>query len=301
MKERLYIIGGSGFIGKHLCKALEDEYEISVFDRWIDEEFFGARPGIKAWRHDILTEEIAESFPCPDYIINLASTMVTAERNMDGVGDLIAENIKIISNLFNRFKSGKELKLFIHFGSIEEYGPIEPPLNEKCREYPNSAYSLMKQACTNYCRILHDNEAFPACVVRPGNLFGKGQNPRRFIPYVLERLRADAPVEVTPCEQKRDFIYIDDFTSLIGRILKKAKAFPGEIVNVCSGRSIALKQIIEKLRIETASRSEIRYGALPYRAGEVMDLRCSVDRLEELLGEKLNIDTLARLEEYARS
>lgn len=301
MKERLYIIGGSGFIGKHLCRALEREYEISVFDRWIDEPFFAALHGIETHRHDILEKEIADSLPCPEYIINLASTMVTADRKLDGVGDLIADNIKIISKLYNRFKSCKELKLLIHFGSIEEYGPIEPPLSENCREYPNSAYSLMKQACTNYCRILHDNEGFPVCVVRPGNLFGKGQNPGRFIPYVLERLRADAPVEVTPCEQKRDFIYIDDFCSLIGRILKKAEAFPGEIVNVCSGRSICLKQIIEKLRVETGSSSEVRYGALPYRAGEIMDLCCSIGHLEKLLGEKINIDTLARLEEYARN
>ena len=36
-KERLFLIGGSGFIGKNLVRCLHDKYAISIVDKFIDE------------------------------------------------------------------------------------------------------------------------------------------------------------------------------------------------------------------------------------------------------------------------
>lgn len=39
--EEIYIIGGSGFIGKNLSKYLSDNgYRITIFDKYVDNEFF---------------------------------------------------------------------------------------------------------------------------------------------------------------------------------------------------------------------------------------------------------------------
>ena len=35
-KETLYLIGGSGFIGKNLVRCLSPFYGITVFDKYID-------------------------------------------------------------------------------------------------------------------------------------------------------------------------------------------------------------------------------------------------------------------------
>lgn len=39
-KEILYLIGGSGFIGKNLVRCLSPYYQITVFDKYIDSDFF---------------------------------------------------------------------------------------------------------------------------------------------------------------------------------------------------------------------------------------------------------------------
>ena len=39
-KEILYLIGGSGFIGKNLVRCLSPYYQITVFDKYIDYDFF---------------------------------------------------------------------------------------------------------------------------------------------------------------------------------------------------------------------------------------------------------------------
>jgi nucleoside-diphosphate-sugar epimerase len=116
-------------------------------------------------------------------------------------------------------------------------------------------------------------------VVRPGNLYGPGQNKSKFIPYVIEQLKQNLPLDVTLCEQRRDFIYVDDFAEAIHLLLNNAVQCKGEIVNVSSGSSISLKEIIETYKEKLHSTSVINYGAKPYRENEAMDLRCDISKL----------------------
>lgn len=280
--ESLFLIGGSGFIGKNLVRCLSPYYQISVFDKYIDHDFFADYPSVNVYQLDLIADRIPSEIIAPDYIINLAS-IVTAERDLSLFDELISSNLKVLLNLYERFKDTSSLKLFIQFGSSEEYGSISSPFKEENREYPNSPYALVKQLTTNTALMLHRNYAFPAMVVRPGNLFGPGQNKNKFIPYVIDKLRKGEPLNVSPCEQKRDFIYVDDFAEDIHGLLKNYKKCEGEIVNVSSGNSISLKTIIEFYRNELNSNSAINYGVLPYRENEVMDLRCSVGKLLSII------------------
>lgn len=274
----LYLIGGSGFIGKNLVRCLSPFYSITVYDKYIDRVFFASYPDVETHILDLVREKLPVEKPTPDYIINLAS-IVTAERDLSLFDGLISSNLKILLNLFERFKKDDGLRLFIQFGSSEEYGSEGSPFKEENREYPNSPYALVKQLTTNTAMMLHRNYGFPAMVVRPGNLFGPGQSGSKFIPYVIDQLKKGEPLNVSPCEQKRDFIYVDDFAEAIHRLFDNSDKCVGEIVNVSSGNSISLKEIIEFYKSELHSTSEVHYGALPYRENEAMDLRCSISKL----------------------
>lgn len=282
MKESVYIIGGSGFIGKHLVRVLSKEYRVTVFDKFIDKQYFREYPTVETCCFDLIKEKIPDSYDSPDFVINLAS-IVTAERDFSLFDSLISSNVKILLNLYERFKECDRLKMFIQFGSSEEYGSEGSPFKEDMREQPNSPYALVKQLTTNTALMLYRNYGFPAMVVRPGNLFGDGQNSTKFIPYVIRQLKSNQPLDVTPCEQKRDFIHIDDFADGIVCILKNYESCIGEIVNVSSGMSISLKEIIEHLKTAINSTSVINYGALPYRENEAMDLRCDTLRFDSLI------------------
>lgn len=282
-KETLFLIGGSGFIGKNLVRCLSPYYNISVFDKFIDEDFFSRYPEVNVHKMDLVEEQISDDIEVPKYIINLAS-IVTAERNFSLFDGLISSNLKVLLNLYNRFKECKRLKLFVQFGSSEEYGSEGSPFKETQREQPNSPYALVKQLTTNTAMMLYRNYEFPAMVVRPGNLFGPGQNKSKFIPYVVEQLKQGKPLNVSPCEQRRDFIYVDDFAEAIHGLLENYKESVGQIVNVSSGSSVSLKEIIEFYKKELKSTSEVNYGALPYRENEAMDLRCDIDKLNRITG-----------------
>ena len=277
-KEILYLIGGSGFIGKNLVRCLSPYYQITVFDKYIDYDFFCCYPEVATVVMNLATEKIAAEYPTPSFIINLAS-IVTAERDLSLFDGLISSNLKILLNLYDRFKGDDSLRLFIQFGSSEEYGSEGSPFVETQRERPNSPYALVKQLTTNTAIMLYDNYGFPTMVVRPGNLFGPGQNKSKFIPYVIEQLRKGEPLNVSPCEQRRDFIHVDVFSRDIHGLLKHADRVVGQIVNVSSGQSISLRQIIDFYKEALHSTSEINYGALSYRENEAMDLRCNIGKL----------------------
>ena len=294
------MIGGSGFIGKNLVNQFRQNYEVHVIDKFIDEKFFSERPEVKTLKMDLVEEQVPCDYPSPDYIINLAS-IVTAERNFALFDGLISSNLKVLLNLYERFKNDKKLKLFIQFGSSEEYGNEGSPFKETMRECPNSPYALVKQLTVNTALMLHSNYGFPAMVVRPGNLFGKYQNPSKFIPYVIQQLKANAPLNVTPCEQKRDFIYAEDFAWCIEQIIKNHNKAVGEIINVGSGESISLKSIIEICKNHIGSSSEINYGALPYRENEVMDLKCDEEKLSKTINREIKFNITNRLKEYIKT
>lgn len=298
--EKLYIIGGSGFIGKNLIDYLYDKYTITVFDKFIDEDYFSKFNKVTTYKQDLVIDMIPKYFDTPDYIINLAS-IVTAERDLNLFDELMSSNLKIMMNLYNRFKNGSQLKLMIQFGSSEEYGNVSSPYEETMREEPNSPYALVKQLTVNTAMMLYRNYGFPIMAVRPGNLFGKYQNGKKFLPYVVSQLKENKELNVTPCEQKRDFIYAQDFAYCISEILENSEKANGEIVNISSGESISLKSIIEHLRKEMSSFSKINYGAISYRENEVMDLKCAITKLEHIIGKEISFNIKERLDEFVNT
>ena len=71
--DKLYIIGGSGFIGKNMVRCLYGKFNISVFDKYIDEEFFADYPNVQLFQMELDKDMIASELDSPDFIINLAS------------------------------------------------------------------------------------------------------------------------------------------------------------------------------------------------------------------------------------
>lgn len=281
--ERLFLIGGSGFIGKNFVDVFDKKYDIYVFDRYIDEQFFAGYDS-KTYRIDLVSDRIPADCPDPDYIVNLSSIVNTSD-DLNLFDQLISSNLKVLLNLYEQYKACDTLKLFVQFGSSEEYGTATSPFREEEREEPTTPYALVKQLVVNTSLMLYRNFGFPIMAVRPGNLFGKFQNPKKFIPYVITQLCKNEPLNVSKCEQKRDFMYINDFVYCLDRVLSNHEKTKGEVINLSSGKSKSLRTLIEMCSNLIGSKSIINFGAVPYKAKEIMDLNCSIKKYESIIGE----------------
>lgn len=296
--EKVVIFGGMGFIGKNLIDRLIKNYEVIVIDRNKDEEYKNFNR-VDFFHFDFSKDSVADlkqyiEQKKPEFVINLIS-IVTASRDIELFSGMIESNLNILLKLYDVFKEKEWLKLFINFGSAEEYGNVQAPFRENMKEEPMSPYALAKQLTTNTSIMLNKNENFPIMVLRPSNLFGRYQDKNKFIPYIVEQLKKNREVVISPGEQKRDFIYAEDFSYGVEKILENYEKFYGEIINLGSGKSNSLKEIITFLKKEMNSTSNIKFGGLPYRKNEVMDFKVDIKKIEEKIEEKLEFNLFENL------
>lgn len=293
---KIIIFGGCGFIGKNLTKHLKRFYDVIVIDEYIDDIFLKENK-IEFYQYDFenidqLKKIIDEEKP--NYIINLISH-VTSVRELNLFPKMINSNLDILLKIYETTKDLETLKLVIQFGSGEEYGNIEAPFTEIMKEEPVSPYAIAKLLTTNTALMLYKNYNYPICIVRPSNLFGKYQTKDKFIPYILEKLKNNEEILTTFGEQKRDFIYIEDFIDIIQKLLEKSSLIRGEVINVGSGISISLKDIILYLKEKLNSTSEIKFGAIPYRENEMMNFCLNISKLENILNKELKLKWLEKI------
>ena len=295
---KIIIFGGCGFIGKNLTKYLKKFYDVIVIDKYIDDIFLKENK-IEFYQYnfeniDQLRKIINKEKP--NYIINLIS-YVTSVRELNLFPKMINSNLDILLKIYETTKDLETLKLVMQFGSGEEYGNIEAPFTEIMKEEPVSPYAIAKLLTTNTALMLYKNYNFPICIVRPSNLFGKYQTKDKFIPYILEKLKNNEEILTTFGEQKRDFIFIDDFVNIIQKLLEKSNLIRGEVINVGSGISISLKDIILYLKEKLNSTSEIKFGAIPYRENEMMNFCLNISKLESILDKELKLKWLEKISE----
>ncbi len=118
------------------------------------------------------------------------------------------------------------------------------------------------------------------------------------IPALISRLRTNETVALSPGEQVRDFLYIDD--AVTGIILAAEAALQGQYgpFNLCSGNPITVKEIA--LAVANAMGkpySLLGFGGLNYRPDDIHWLVGSPDRLHRATGFRPQMPLLNGIEQ----
>ncbi len=116
------------------------------------------------------------------------------------------------------------------------------------------------------------------------HMYGPADDPTTFTTHVLHACHRNEPVlELTAGEQERDFIYIDDVVSAYSTLLIPCHfrdAIPE--IDIGSGMAPTLRYCTETVHRLTTSRTDFQFGALPYRAHEVIHCVANVERMKQL-------------------
>lgn len=167
----------------------------------------------------------------------------------------------------------------IYLSSGEVYGAQAVPFHEDAPLLGTTTYAHAKIAGEAAVRATVP-EAF---VLRPAIAVGPTQTGAMFVPAALAALRARTPLVMTPGEQTRDLVLVDDVAEVIARCL--APAAPPGTYNVGSGVEVRMRDLAEQLADALgAPRALIHAGALPYRAGEQMRYALDPTRAQAALG-----------------
>ena len=267
--RRVLLTGASGFLGWHVARqGLAAGAEVHCL---------GRLPGPQGTCHHAadLTDRAgvaaAVEVIAPQGVIHCAAPGVA--YGAASLAEMLAVAALGTEALLDACAQLAEPPKVVLVGSGFEYAPAAQAVSEDWPIVPaGSHYGAAKAAAA--CVAGAFAERMAMALLRPFHIFGAGEAARRLGPFIIAQARASQTVELTSCEQQRDFLHVDDCAAMLWAALANLDPAPGlSINNLGSGRPIILRQFVETLVSELGARgvsADCRIGELPYRAAEPM-------------------------------
>lgn len=147
-------------------------------------------------------------------------------------------------------------------------------------------YALSKRQFAEWGQSMATQGRISFVNIRLEHMYGPGDDDSKFATHVVRSLLGEVPeLSLTKGEQLRDFVYIDDVVTAFHVLLDAAASAPDRTFIECdlgSGTAVSIRDFVEMAQQLTGSPTLLRFGAVPYRDGEVMLTRADVSYLNGL-------------------
>ncbi len=247
------VTGGSGFVGGHLIDALRKEgHEIvSVGTTAVKENI----QGVDFRQLSLIDQKALEALIIevkPERIIHLASASSVAFSWQEPV-ECFINNTNIFLNLVEVVRRLKLNCRILSVGSSEEYGIVKKedlPLCETHVLSPLSPYAVARVAQEHLSKVYAAGYGLDIVCTRSFNHLGPGQSDRfvisSFVRQAVEVKRGKSKhISCGNVDIVRDLMDVRDVVRAYLCILDKGKR--AEVYNVCSGKGIALREVLAKI------------------------------------------------------
>jgi len=239
MTERVLVLGGSGFFGRHLMKILAEK-PLPHFSFY--QGFFSSRTASPGSVYvDILDpialKNVAENF---DIVINCTGQISNPiehcyEQNTTGI-HLLSRVIKE----YNRY--------LIHLSSAVVYGSADCP-DESAQLNFQTPYAACKAFAEYIIRNELNDDKY--LILRTPNIYGGNQEKGLFA-YLKRSFDSDRILEFNnDGQQKKSFIHLEDS---IFSLLELLQAHSTGVFNLPASDVYAIKEVIEKVEKITSCR-----------------------------------------------
>lgn len=115
-------------------------------------------------------------------------------------------------------------------------------------------------------------------------MYGPGDGHDKFVPRFIQSARSNFSdnLLLTPGEQKRDFIYIDDVVSAIEAVISGKEKYKFKSFEVGSGTSTSLIEFAEHVLQVMGIETTPPFGSISYRRDEIMNSVADISALVEI-------------------
>ena len=233
MSKRILITGGAGFIAHHVIDKIlsTTDWEIVTIDRL---DFSGnlnrlnevvlshpesEHKRVKVVHHDLKAEinpEIAATIGKIDYISHLAAGS-HVDRSITYPLAFVMDNIVGTAHILDYARKLDGLERFAYFSTDEVFGPAPKGVNYKENDRYNSTnpYSATKAGAEELVVAFENTYQIPSLITHTMNVFGERQNPEKYIPMVIKKVRDNETVTVHANKEKtiagsRHYIHAED-------------------------------------------------------------------------------------------
>ncbi|HET8578263.1 MAG TPA: GDP-mannose 4,6-dehydratase [Methylomirabilota bacterium] len=299
---RVLITGITGFVGSYMAEyALGRGAEVYGSSRWRSktENIEHIRSKITLIESDLRdlssVRNLLES-ASPDYVVHLAAQSFVG-ASWSTPAETLSTNIISQVNVLEAARGLKMSPRFLVVGSSEEYGLVsedELPIRETNALRPLSPYAVSKVAQDMMGYQYFRSYGLPIIRTRAFNHEG----PRRGEVFVtsnfakqvaeIEAGLRDPVVYVGDLKPRRDYSDVRDVVRGYWLLLERGE--PGEVYNLCSGRSWAIQQVLDFLLEQSTVKGIIvKTDPTRLRPSDVMILEGDPSKIEKAVGWKVEI------------
>lgn len=241
--KKVLVIGGSGFLGSHICdKLTKNGYKVFVFDVIHSEYLCDSQEMIVG---DILDKNLLDdAISKVDYVYHLAAVadIVEAMNN-----PLRAANCNIISTL-NILEScvKHKVKRLIFSSSIYVYSEH------------GSIYKTTKQSCELFIQDYKRLHGLNYTVLRYGSLYGTRANKFNFVKKIIqEALQTGKITRKGDGSELREYINVIDAADLSVKALDSE--FENEFLMITGNQRSSIKELMNMINEIFGNKLKIRY------------------------------------------
>ena len=238
---RIFLTGGTGFIGKFVVQKLDDKKnQLLVLSRNPKPSIYsknvsfikGDLNNLKKWASDL------EKFK-PDATVHLA---------WEGIPNFgvqtSRQNLKVSVALV-KFLTKIGCQTILATGTLWEYGNKIGKLLEGMKLDPFNPFTRAKVSLYLTSKEITKKKNINFIWLRLFYVYGPGQKSSSLIPYLISCAKAKKKPEVRNPDAQNDFIYVEDVAEAIKQVLYKYKK--SGIFNIGSGKVTNVQYILKKV------------------------------------------------------
>lgn len=302
--KKIMVTGASGFVGRHLVDMLLGD-GATVITLGSTQSLEPETMSSKNNRHfsiDLMDRLALEkiNFLDFDYVVHLAG-LAAVGPSFDNPMQYINTNMGIEINLFEEALKQRAFPKFLIISSGSVYDPgSSMPLKEDSPILPNSPYSLSKIGQEQVAKY-YSTRGFECIIARPFNHIGPGQGPGFIVSDFVQQIKnpRETSIRVGNLEPKRDYTDVRDIVRAYSMLLESGKS--GETYNVCSGRSVSGRSILNDLVEYSSTNKKILIDNSKFRPTDAMDIYGNNQKLRQHTGWKPEISLEKTLKDVLSS
>lgn len=235
--SRIIVTGTGGFIGKALCRLLDDTgTDWAALDRSV---------GI-----DLAVPQDWAALPTGRAIVHLAGGGSVPAGWNDPYGVFRSNLLTLLGVLEHARRCGAHVVL----ASSYMYGtPRYLPIDEAHPVAGNNPYAHAKRLSEELAEAFARDFGLPVTILRIFNPYGPEQAPDFLIPTIVRQALAGDTITVDDLAPRRDYLWIDDLAAAL-RLVAQTPADGLRTFNVGSGKSFSVAEVIEAVTAVTGPR-----------------------------------------------
>lgn len=267
---KLLMTGATGFLGSALLTRLLDipgKHEVTILKRSFSDtrRIAAALPLVRSF--DLDRQPLEEAFRDQQYDCVLhCATNYGRQEGEAARSNMIETNLLLPLRL---------LELGASHG-IRHFVNTDTLLDKRV-----SPYALSKRQFREWLK--HFAELIGTTTVSIEHFYGPDDDPKKFVAYIVQSMLAQAPsLALTPGEQLRDFIFIDDVVSAFEHILDALQGQRTGYVEyeVGTGNTISIRDFVSLAKQICGNQTTVLdFGAVAYRPNEPMTVKVDTSRL----------------------